>query len=204
VDENSVSGYVNMVLYGIDFVPDLADDDFIRWHADSMIDQRTYVGSVADYSAAIKAVLATGRLPRLTLEMNTRHSEEELLDFLRRLDRHLDGLRPWPGPAFVRLDVQRWSEFAHARPIARVDDSIHQLGSRLKRRFDEVEIGGQTRPVAILELRSGHLVALLGPAGRTGTITLLQPDTTDPGEVIACFCEYTRLPPERVTRITGT
>ncbi|BCB89293.1 hypothetical protein [Phytohabitans suffuscus] len=201
MDASSVPGYVGMVLYGIDFVPDLSDDDAIRWRADSMINQRHFADSPAVYAAAIKAVLAAGRLPRRTLDMSTRYSEKELLDFLRRLDRHLDGLRPWPRPAFRKLDVQHWSQFTHARAIARVDESIHQLTGRLNQRFDEVEINRQTRPVAVIELRSGHLVALLGPAGRPKTtFTLLQHDTTDPAEIIARFCEYTELPPERITR----
>lgn len=205
MDANSVHGYVDAVLYGTIFVPDLGDDGVIRRIADSMINQRHFPHPATHYAAAIKAVLAAGRLPRQALDMNKRHSEEELLDFLRRLDRHLDGLRPWPQPAFLKLDVQRWSEFAHARAIARVDESIHHLTGRLNRGFDEVEIGGQTRAVAVFELRSGHLVALLGSGDPVVTsFTLLQSDTADPGEVIARFCEFTGLPPERVTRITET
>lgn len=204
MDANEYRGYVNAVLYGIDFVREL-DEDAVRWLADSMIDQRHYPNPPAAYAGAIKAALAAGRLPAQTLGASKRYSERELLEFLARLDRHLDERRPWPRPAVLKLDVRRWSEFAAARPVARVAQTIDELTGRLNRGLDRVQIGGRARPVAILELRSGELVALLGPADPPDPVfTLLQPDPTDPDEVIAHFCECTGVPPERVTRWTGT
>jgi hypothetical protein len=203
MDDEPVRGYVNAVLYGVQFVRDL-DDDLVRRMADSMINQRHFPNPPSGYAAAIRAVLADGRIPAQGLAMSGPHPEGELLDFLRRLDRHLDELRPWPRPAFLKLEVERWGEFAGARAIAYVDESIHDLTGRLNRGFDEVEIDGKRRPVAILELRSGDLVALLGRPGRQQpAFTLLQRDASDPDDVVARFCEYTKVPPERVTRSAG-
>ncbi|GAA4699259.1 hypothetical protein [Phytohabitans rumicis] len=97
MDANSVRGSVNAVPYGIDFAADLGDDT-VRRLADSMIHQRHFPRPAAQYAEAVKAVLAAGQIPPQSLAMSTRYPEAELLDFLRRLDRHLDELRPWPEP----------------------------------------------------------------------------------------------------------
>jgi hypothetical protein len=84
--------------------------------------------------------------------------------------------------------------------VARVDLDIHQLTGLLNRRPDEVEVDGERRPVAIVELRSGEVFALLGPAGRPARgFAFLRRDAGDPAEILARFCEYTNLAPERAT-----
>ncbi|WP_173069891.1 hypothetical protein [Phytohabitans houttuyneae] len=98
----------------------------------------------------------------------------------------------------LKLDAARWPDFAGTRAVARVDLDIHQLTGLLNRRPDEVD--GERRPVAIVELRSGEVVALLGPAGRPARrFTFLRRDAGDPAEILARFCEDTNLAPERAT-----
>lgn len=195
MDAQSARGYLNAILYGVDFHPDLGDDT-IRRLADSLINQRHFPNPPQPYAEAIKVVVRAGEVPPDHLWMSQRYSERELFGFLERLDRHLDELRPWPRPAFLKLDVARWDEFAGARAVAHVDLDVHQLTGLLNRRPDEVEVSGERRPVAIIELGSGQVVALLGMPGRAARgFTLLQRDRTDAGEVLAQFCEYTKLAP---------
>jgi hypothetical protein len=202
MDANLVRGHVNAVLYGLIFVRDL-DEDAVRRLADSLLNQRHFPDPPGPYAEAVKAVLRDGRVPPQSLAMVDSRSEQEILDFLTRLDRHLDELRPWPRPAFLKLDVARWSEFAEARPVAHVDLDVHRLTGLLNRGFDEVVVDGERRQVAVVELRSGELVALLGAGRPAAGFTLLLRDPGDPGEVLARFCEYTRLSPEHARPFTG-
>ena len=96
MDADSARGYVNAVLYGVQFDDDLGDESVWRL-ADSLIHQRHFPNPPELYAEAVKAVLRAGRIPPQSL-VGQRHAEPELLGFLERLDRHLDERRPWPRP----------------------------------------------------------------------------------------------------------
>jgi hypothetical protein len=105
----------------------------------------------------------------------------------------------------VKLDAQRWPEFANARAIARLNLPTHQIVGRLNKDFDTVTMGERELPVIILDLRSGEVVALMGSLEpRSTTFTLLQRDPGDAADVVAHFCEFTGIPPQAVERIDDT
>jgi hypothetical protein len=198
VDSNLIRGLVNAVLYYVDRVPDLSDDDVAARWVDSMINRRHFPGSVEEYAEAIDRTVHDGRLPTDATELSRRYSEPELLAFLARLARHLDERRPWPPPAFLKLDIGRWSSFADARPIARINRPMHQINGILNNSFD-VPVGTEKLPVTILQLRSGDVVALMGSIDpRSTTFALMQRDPGDPAEIIARFCEFTGFSSEDV------
>jgi hypothetical protein len=204
VDSNTARGLTNQILYGIDRVPDLSDEAALAACADSILNQRHFAYPAEDYAEAIDLTVRAGRLSTDAADISNRFSEDGLLDFLARLARHLDERRPWPRPAFVKLDVEQWNTFAHGKAIAQIDRPTHEINGILNKSFDTVPAGEEKLPVMILELRSGDVVALMGSVDRRSTtFALLQRDPGDPAEVIARFCEFTGFPPEDVVPLAG-
>ncbi|MCW2640537.1 MAG: hypothetical protein JWP76_2843 [Dactylosporangium sp.] len=204
MDLNTLRGLSNEVLYGIDRVPDLTDEAVVAACVDSLINRRHFLHPVEEYAESINLILREGRLSTQALEMSRRYSETELLEFLARLARQLDERRPWPLPAFVKLDVAQWSSFADAKPIARINRPMMKINDILNKSFDNVPIGAEKLPVMILELRSGDVVALMGSVNPRSTMfALMQRDPGDPAEVIARFCEFTDFSPEEVVPLAA-
>jgi hypothetical protein len=201
MDATRVRGLINQIVFDIDYEPDLSDEAMIERYVDAMINRRYFGSPVEEYAEAMHAVLRDGHLPRQAL-VSERYPESELLAFLGRLARHLDGRRPWPRPPFVRLGTEQWASFAGATPIASIDTPMSELQAILNGLFETLPAGAGSVPVILLELRSGQVVAVAGPAdARSGAFTLLQRDPGDPAEVIARFCEFTGLSPHDVVPI---
>jgi hypothetical protein len=199
MDSTTVRALITEILYGIDRSRDLRDEETLARFADFMINRRYFPGSVEEYAEAINHAVRDGRLPGDTAELSRRFSETELLDFLARLARHLDERRPWPAPAFLKLDAQQWNSFADAKAIARINRPMHQINGILNNAFDQVPVGADKLPVMVLQLRSGDVVALMGSVDpRSTTFALLQRDAGDPAEVIRRFLEVTDFSPEDV------
>jgi hypothetical protein len=192
MDPNLVRGLTNKLLYDIDRVPDLADAAMVDRLADAIINRRNLKDGVEAYAAAVGAVLSAGQLPPGSIDFTRRFSEAEILDFLGRLHRKLDSMRPWPRPRYVKLDVDRWPTFANARGIARLNVPQHQIEGLLNSGFDAVDAGTAKLPVLILEMGTGETVALMGSTDTRSTVwTLLQRDPADTATVLAHFRDQT-------------
>jgi hypothetical protein len=205
MDSDQAFGLINQICYRLQFVPDLSDDVVLRRAADDLINRISFIQPVEEFYDAIVFTVREGRLSSTALEIaGARHSEAEILDFLARLARHLDERRPWPPPAFLKLDIGQWRSFADARPIARINRPMHQINGILNNSFDDVPVGTQKLPIMILQLRSGDVVALMGSVDpRSTTFALMQRDPGDPAEVIARFCEFTGFSSEEVVPLVG-
>jgi hypothetical protein len=191
MDQNTVRGTMNQLLYPIDSAPNLADDAVVARLAEGIFGQRFFTSSTQEFSTAIQSVLREGRLPAQTASLSTRYSEDELLDFLRRLNNYLEERRPWPEPPFVKLDIAEWGSFASAKAIAQINRPMLEVEGILGS-FDSVAAGEQRLPATILKLRSGDVVAVIGSVdARSTTYALLQRDPGDATEVIRRFCELT-------------
>ncbi|MFB9233958.1 hypothetical protein ACFFWC_00155 [Plantactinospora siamensis] len=155
-------GYLDMLLYTLDSAPDLSDASAAMM-ADGLIDGRYFAGRVEEFADAIRVALRHGELPPDSVDLSRRYGAAEMLDFLARVGRRLDELRPWPEPAFVKLAAADWPGVERARPIARVPLPAYQIGGLVKEQFDEV--AGPSGPllVLVLRLRGGAVVALRGP-----------------------------------------
>jgi alkanesulfonate monooxygenase SsuD/methylene tetrahydromethanopterin reductase-like flavin-dependent oxidoreductase (luciferase family) len=97
VDPNQARGVMNQLLYPIDGAPDLTDATAERL-VDNVIGGRLFAASVTDFAEAIDQTLRAGALHPQTADLSRRFSEPELLEFLRRVARHLDDRRPRPTP----------------------------------------------------------------------------------------------------------
>ncbi|MGC9669127.1 hypothetical protein ACNTMW_21540 [Planosporangium sp. 12N6] len=135
-------------------MPDLSDETVVRRAADDLINQISFLHPVDEFYKAITLTVREGRLSPTALEIaGERHNEAEILRFLARLAQHLDQLRPWPAPAFPKLDVDAWNSFRDAKPIARIDRPMHQINGLLNNSFDTVPLGAEKLPVMVLRLR---------------------------------------------------
>lgn len=202
MDRNEIRGRINMILYGIDAARGLGDDSAARL-AGKIIDQNDFNGPVERYAQAIKSTLEIGALHPQNREMSRRYSEQELLGFLTRLDRHLDARRPWPAPPFTRLPAEQWSRFTAATPIAEIHQPAYQITERLGESFTEVATAaGEHLLVLVLKLRTGQVVALAGGADSGHPVFgVFQRDPADPVEVIARFREFAGLSPDEMITI---
>ena len=97
MDPNQVRGVMNQLLYPIDGAADLSDATVARL-VDNMIEGKLFSAPVADFAAAIEQTLRAGALPSSAAGISRRYTEPELLDFVRRVARHLDERKPWPPP----------------------------------------------------------------------------------------------------------
>ncbi len=94
MDADAVRGTINQILFDIDRIPDLSDEAMAARCAQAMINHRTFADPPSRYAAAIDAALHEGHLSPQTLGMARRHTEAELLAFLRRVRRELTDRDP--------------------------------------------------------------------------------------------------------------
>jgi hypothetical protein len=189
---------MNQFVYPLDGAPDLSDATAARM-VDNMVDGKLFSAPVADFAAAIEQTLRAGALPAGTAGISRRYTEPELLDFVRRVARHLDERKPWPPPRFTKLDVARWNTFAGATAIARINRPTHQINAAVGVPFDHVPAGDAELPVLILQLRTGEVVALMGSVEpRSTSFALLHNGPDDPAAVTDHFRELTGFRPDDV------
>jgi hypothetical protein len=194
VDLEKTRGVMNQLLYPIDGAPDLSDATAARM-VSTMIDGRLFRTPVAVFAAAIGHVLEAGALHPQTAGMSRRHTEAELLDYLRRVAHQLEERKPWPPPLLTKLDVSQWPTFGNATVIARIDRPMHAVKGAIREQFDEVPTADGNLRVVILQLRTGEVVALLGST----SFVLLHRGSGDPAEVLAHFREATTFRPEDIS-----
>ena len=204
MDSNEAFGLINQLCYRLQAVPDLSNAEVVQRAADDLINQISFLQPVEQFYPAIALTVRTRQLSPMAKMIADRHDEAEIIGFLTRLMRHLDELRPWPRPAFIKRDVKEWYNFGNSKAIAKIVRPMHQINGLLNNSFDEVSAGASKLPVMILELRSGDVVALIGSVEPRNTTFLLMPqDPRDPRATIARFCEYTGFSPQEVIPLSG-
>ncbi len=204
MDENTVRGLMNQLLYGVDQVRDLTAAAAVEHCAERVIGQRYFRQPAERYKQALEATLNRGSLPTQSRELSRRFSEAELLEYLARLDRRLDELRPWPRPAFLKLDISAWNGFGDAEPLATINRPAIDVIGLLNRGFDPVPTPAGELPVMVLRLRSGEVVALVGSIDHRSTVfTLVSRDPGDAVQVIDHFCRFTGFPADEVSPLAG-
>lgn len=194
MDPDETRGVMNQLLHPIDGAPDLSDATAARM-VTNLIDGRLFRPPVAEFAAAIGQVLGAGALHPQTAAMSRRYTEAELLDYLGRVAHQLEERKPWPPPLLTKLDVSLWPSFGDATVIARIDRPMHAVKGAIRQQFDEVPTADGARPVVILRLRTGEVVAVLGST----SFVLLHRGSEDPAEVLAHFREATTFRPEDIS-----
>ncbi len=159
-------GVVNGILYTVQFQQEL-DDAQVERTARAMIAEPLYDLPTVEIRDAVSAALDSDE--QLTQLIPEAHGEAEFRAFLRRVVERLDALRPWPEPAYRRLPAETWRELAGAPVVAHVPLSHVKLQERLRKLFQPVADGAVRRPVLVLRLAAGDVVAFAGSTQPAGT-----------------------------------
>jgi hypothetical protein len=186
----------NKILYGVMFEKELSDDlatsvaeRAIEQPGANITTEQTYAGII---NALHSNAVLTESIP------GHRHSEPDYRDFLARVARNLDAMRPWAQGPFQAVDPLSFYDLDYARLIARVRLNILGIEQRLHQVFGRAGDGGQ---VMALRLKSGAEVALVAQWWPDSTdVALLERDPRlQPADVLAEFCVATGITPDEIT-----
>jgi hypothetical protein len=189
-------GVSNVILYSVLFDKQL-DDDVVTRVAERAVEHPDAYLTTEQIYAGIAEALASNEI--LTESMPGHpHGEQEYRDFLARVARRLDAMRPWPQRPFQVVDPLSWYDLDYARLIARVKLSVIGVERRLHEVFGR---SGDGRQVMALRLKSGAEVALVARWWPDSKDTaLLQRDPRlSPPDVLAEFCITTGIVPDEIT-----
>lgn len=189
-------GVSGMILYGVMFEKELGDDLATSVAKRAIEHPDAYLTTEQIYAGITEALQSQAVLTESI--PGNRQSEQDYRDFLARVARHLDAMRPWPQRPFRAVDPQSWYDLDYARLIAWVKLSIIGIERRLHQVFGRA---GDGRRVMALRLKSGAEVALVAqwwPDSKD--VALLQRDPRlPPADVLAAFCIATGIIPDEIT-----
>lgn len=187
---------VNGILYSIKFQDQLTDELASRTAQE--IVRHPLAGLSADdqYTALTTAVNTGEDLTKLEPEA---HSEAAFRNFLTRVVEQLDALRPWPEPAYARLNLSRFSDLAEPNAIACIRLSTPKVEQKIEAPFGRLDDLGKR--AAVLQLSSGAVVALVARWWpESNTIAVVNQGQQDPGAVLTELIQVTALTPDDVER----
>lgn len=189
-------GVSNVILYGLLFQKELGDD-LADSEARRAIERPDANLTTEQIYAGITEALQSDAVLTESLPGHS-HSEPDYRDFLARVARRLDAMRPWPQRPFQAVDPLSWHDLGHARLIGRVKLSITGVQGRLHQPFGQA---GDGRLVMALRLKSGTEVALVAQRWPDSKdVALLQHDPRlPPADVLADFCTATGIAPGEIT-----
>lgn len=191
-----VPGVSNMILYGVQFEKELGDD--VAEHVARQAVKRpdAYLTTEEMYAGIVGALASEETLTSFI----PGHDERDYRDFLARVVRHLDAMRPWPPLPFQPLNPQLWPGLDSARLIARIRLDSFDITNRLHHYFARIEDG---REVFALRLRSGTEVALVAEwwPGSEDTALLLRDEGQAVADVLREFCSAVGIAPEEITAV---
>lgn len=104
-------------------------------------------------------------------------TEEEFRAHLVRVLEQLDAMRPWVEPVLRVLEPEAWRRYTTVRVIGRFTPSILAVENRLHTHLvAEKGLAGERVEVAVLQLRSGNEVALVGRRTPTPVVEVVTRD----------------------------
>lgn len=107
--------------------------------------------------------------------------EPEFRSHLHRVLAHLDAMRPWKEPVLRVLAPGTWRRSSADRVVGRLGRSILAVENRLHTHFvPEVGPDGERVEIALLRLRNGHDVALVGRRSPTEVVEVVTHDSGIP------------------------
>jgi hypothetical protein len=198
----------NGILYSVQFKRQL-DDGVVDRIAHAILTEPLFdLTATENYESIVDALRTEAKLTEL---IPAPHGEREFRDFLLRLVKRLDALRPWPELPYQRLDVRLdaalWDGFSQARPIAALRLDSLAVERRLHRMFQHVAEGDRGLLVLVLRLASGEELALVAaddPAGSEVTLRVREPLAAEAAEpLLAAFRRASGFAPDEVTGLPG-
>ena len=193
-------GFVNGVLYGVQFQEKL-DDELATREAQQLVnDPIMNLAPEEEYAALVEAVEVGTDLTALIPEP---HSEQAFREFLTKVLREMDDMRPWPDLPFRGLDVSEWANFEGAQPVARIALDWARAQERIRNIFRKP--AGEEREVCVLRLKSGTDVALVSPwwPDSKNVAVMVRGQQRPPEETVAELVDATLLEPDEVTLLAG-
>ncbi|GAA4609555.1 hypothetical protein GCM10023195_38670 [Actinoallomurus liliacearum] len=187
-------GLINGILYATQFERTL-DDEVVGRIARALLEEPIlHLTPEQEYEGIVAGLRSeeplTGQIPQP-------HDEEAVREFLGKVVRRLDALRPWPELPIATIGPEHWTEFGGARPIARVQVPILDVQGRLRTIFHRLDDG---HDILLLRLRSGAEVALITPwwVGSDDSALLLKSQDVPAPQVIEEFGTATGWGPDDV------
>lgn len=151
-----VSGVSNAILYSVLFDQELDDDVATRVAKRAVENPDANLTTEQIYAGIAEALASKETLTGSAT--GHQHGEQEYRDFLAKVARRLDTLRPWPQRPVHTVDPLSWNDLHDARLAARVKLSVIGVQRRLHEVFGRA---GDGRQVIALRLKSGTEVALV-------------------------------------------
>lgn len=189
-----VPGVSNMILYSVQFNKEL-DDNVVAGVARRAVERPgAYLTTEQIYAGIVGALESDETLT----DFIPGHAEQDYRDFLARVARRLDALRPWPQRPFQPVDPSSWGDLDGGRLIARIKLDTFDLEERLRQHFGRA---GDGREAFALRLKSGAEVALAAQWWSASKDTaLLLGDPRSPGVgVVQEFCDATGITRDEIT-----
>ncbi|WP_342800218.1 hypothetical protein [Nocardia sp. No.11] len=186
---------VEAVYYRIQFEPKL-DDSIVDWIARLLVNNPCRnLTPPQEYDAIARGVLFGEPFPA---SIPTRHTTTELRDFLSKIVRRMDEMRPWPQPAVTSLPDSELPRFSNESPAAEIEITVDEFQQRIYRTFKPHPKGGF---YLLLGMQNGAVIGLFAPPDRqpvyamvTGTYAS---NETDIYQLILAI----NIAPSRVTRM---
>ncbi|MFE3028893.1 hypothetical protein [Nocardia tengchongensis] len=187
---------VTAILYRTQFAATLSDAE-ARRTAEWLVHKPLWDLTVEDEHQALTASLDSGA--PLDTVVQAPFSESDKRTFITRILAELDTLRPWPDRPYREIPLERWPEFAHLPPIARIDLSWTDLQPLLNKPFRKPP--GYNRELLLLRLKSGPEVAFIHPGWPTGPATALvsSAPTADAPAIVQELLALSPIDPAKVT-----
>jgi hypothetical protein len=204
----------NGILYSVQFKRQL-DDAVVDRIAHAVLTEPLFdLTATENYESIVDALRTEAKLTEL---IPAPHGERDFRDFLLRLVKRLDALRPWPEASYQRLDVRPdaalWDGFSRARPIAALRLDSLAIERRLHRMFQHVagsdsgdgDDSDRGLLVLVLRLASGEELALVAagdPGGSEVTLRAREPLAVEAAEqLLTAFRDATGFTPDEVTAL---
>ncbi|MFE3797543.1 hypothetical protein [Nocardia tengchongensis] len=187
---------VTAVLYRVQFAATLGDVE-ARRTAEWLVHKPLWDLTVEDQYRDLTAALGTRAA--LDTVVHAPFPEAEKREFFTKVVAELDAMRPWPERPYREIPLERWAEFVHLTPIARIDMDWTNLQPLLGKMFRQPP--GYNRELLLLRLKSGAEVAFIWPGwpDRNATALVTRDNTADPSAVIRELLSSTPLDPAKLT-----
>lgn len=186
--------FVNAILYLVRSEADLGD---VGAHRIAIEILTRPIGhfSPENWYQALREAIHSGE--ELDLTIRTGHAEVAKREFLTRIVAEMDALRPWPPPLLQELPMSRWSEFADANPIGRIELPWPEIESKIHKTFNRVDNG---RQCLLVRLGSGVELGFLWPGSSDdiSTTSIVSLMMAPPVDLLAEILHATSLDPNAV------
>ncbi|MGW6724371.1 hypothetical protein ACWF9G_00575 [Nocardia sp. NPDC055029] len=189
---------VGAIYYRIQFERELSDE-VVDWITRALVHNPCRnLTPPQEYDAIARGVLFNEPFPT---PIPTRHTDKELRNFLSKVVRRMDAVRPWPELAATSVPDSELPRFLSISPAARIEITVDEFQSRLSRVFSHHPKGGT---YLLLGLRTDALLGLFAPPDRQPVYVMVTGTYGSDEPHVRELVSAANLAPSRVTRLNPT